>query len=90
MKTFNASVDMMGPDLETMYETLTELGNKHERLGVTSYHYRKMGDALVDTMEELLGEQFTPQCKQAWQDMWYMMADTMMRGAQEGIEFTPI
>ena len=88
MKTFSVSVDMMGPDLETMYETLTVLGNKHERLGVTPEHYRLMGVAFVDTMEELLGDQFTPQCKKSWEDMWNLMADTMMRGVEEGVKCT--
>jgi hypothetical protein len=41
-RTFSSTLDMLGPDLEVMYEPLAELGEKHKQFGLTEKHYNFM------------------------------------------------
>jgi hemoglobin-like flavoprotein len=85
MQTFSNAIDMLGPDLEVMYETLTYLGEKHQRYGITEEQYSFMGVALIDAVQELLGDEFTSKHKSAWEECWNVMIHTMQHGKEEGI-----
>lgn len=42
-----------------------------------------MGQALLQTLEEGLGDKFTPEVKEAWTAFYTMVADKMKEGLHE-------
>jgi hemoglobin-like flavoprotein len=50
---------------------------------VTDAHYATVATALVWTLEQGLGADFTPQVREAWVAAYELMADTMMQAARE-------
>ena len=74
---------MLGPNLEVMHETLVELGMKHRRFGVNEKHFGYMGIALLETVQELLGEKFTSEQKASWEDCWKVMVHSMIEGLRD-------
>jgi hemoglobin-like flavoprotein len=60
---------------------LEALGRRHVYYGVEERHYETVGAALMQTLEYLLGPEFTPELKEAWLAIYTFMADTMKRAA---------
>src|SRR5262249_5848108 len=60
---------------------LESLGRRHVYYGVQESHYETLGDALLATLESLLGSAFTPEVKEAWRAIYTLMTDTMKRAA---------
>lgn len=73
------SIDLLGPDIELLTEVLLELGEKHVQYGVKSSHYPTMGQALLKTVEELLGDRFTQDVKDAWLEIFQALSYDMIR-----------
>lgn len=42
-----------------------------------SSHYAPVGEVLIDTFAELLGERFTPSMRQAWKALYGAVAEVM-------------
>lgn len=63
---------------------LQDLGNKHTHYGVEPRHYDVFRKAMLDTIEEILGEKaYTPQLADAWSTTIDMMLSLMKRGTGE-------
>ena len=62
---------------------LRNLGQRHAGYGVTDAHYATVATALVWTLEQGLGADFTPEVRGAWVAAYELMADTMMQAARE-------
>ena len=59
---------------------LLDLGQKHASFGVTARMYQPMGQALIATVAEILGEdRFTPDVLQAWIEVFEALASEMIR-----------
>lgn len=43
-----------------------ELGHLHATLGIRQAHFAPMGEALIDSLSEKLGDRFTPELEAAW------------------------
>ncbi len=54
-----------------------ELGRRHHGYGVTADHYGPVGEALLWTLEQGLGEAFTPAVKAAWTKVYGVLAEVM-------------
>ena len=67
--TKDTALNMLGPDIELLTEILLELGQKHVRYGVRSEMFPVMGDALIHTLSECLGDDFTDEIREAWKDI---------------------
>ena len=50
---------------------------RHTCYGVTDEHYSSVGRALIWTLEQGLGADFTPEVRQAWTTVYALLADTM-------------
>ena len=85
IKLLDTVVDMLGPDLAMLEEILVELGEKHYKTyGVTHDMYAPMGEALMETFEEHLKDDFTPDAKSVWLAVWKDLSDDMtMKELQE-------
>ena len=67
--------------LDTIVPAVRELGRRHAGYGVTEAHYRTVGAALIWTLEQGLGDDFTPEVQAAWVDVYTLLADTMKQAA---------
>jgi len=69
--------------LEDIVPVLQDLGVRHAAYGVKPEHYDTVGGALLWTLEQGLGEAFTPEVKAAWTEAYMIMAETMKEAAAE-------
>lgn len=68
--------------VETILPAVTDLGRRHVSYGVTAQHYAPVGAALLWTLEQGLGADFTPPVKDAWTQAYTTLAG-VMQGAAE-------
>jgi hemoglobin-like flavoprotein len=74
--------------LEVLVPTLAELGQRHAQYGVTDQHYDTVGAALLWTLEQGLGAEWSPEVKAAWSAAYTQLANAMreatprLRGAR--------
>jgi len=69
--------------LETIVPAVQALGRRHADYGVTAEHYKPVGEALIWTLEQGLGEAFTPPVKAAWVETYTTLAGAMQAAATE-------
>lgn len=77
INTVVISLDKLAPILET----IEEMGRRHVDYGVTEAHYDTVGSALLWTLGQGLGEQFTPAVEAAWVDAYGTLASAMKQAA---------
>jgi len=77
INTVVVSLDKLGPILET----IEDMGRRHVAYGVTEAHYDTVGSALIWTLGQGLGEQFTPAVEDAWADAYTALASAMKQAA---------
>jgi NO-binding membrane sensor protein with MHYT domain/hemoglobin-like flavoprotein len=69
--------------IETILPAVQDLGRRHAHYGVTADQYEPVGQALLWTLEQALGREFTPTMKAAWTAAYTTLADTMIGSAAE-------
>ena len=69
--------------LETIVPTVQDLGRRHVGYGVVPSDYKTVGAALVWTLEQALGDDFTAQTRNAWVECYTTLASTMQEAAAE-------
>jgi hemoglobin-like flavoprotein len=80
-------MDMLGMALSltekpgALEKELLNAGARHVRYGTLDEHYPTVGQAMLDMLAEVLGEEFTPATRQAWTEFYVYASDTMKRGA---------
>jgi hemoglobin-like flavoprotein len=67
--------------LEELVPAVQRLGIRHRGYGVTDAHYATVGTALLWTLQQGLGEGFTPEVQEAWTRAYTLLADTMRAAA---------
>jgi len=67
--------------LEEIVPAVQELGVRHIAYGVKDEHYDTVGAALLYTLEAGLGDMFTDDVKEAWAEVYGILADTMKTAA---------
>jgi hemoglobin-like flavoprotein len=72
----NAAVNKLN-DLGTLVPILQQLGQRHETYGVLPAHYATVGAALLKTLGQGLGGEFTDEVEQAWTDVYGVMVGVM-------------
>jgi len=78
IQMIDTALNMLGPDIELLTEIMTELGQKHVKYGVKPEYFPKMGVALVETLEELLGDSWTNPVKEAWVETYEALSGDMI------------
>mmetsp|Transcript_23348 Transcript_23348/g.43361 ORF Transcript_23348/g.43361 Transcript_23348/m.43361 type:complete len:569 (-) Transcript_23348:185-1891(-) len=74
------TVQMLGDDNETLTKNLTELGQKHVSFGVTPNYFPYMTDAIIVMLKSMLGNEFTDEDKQAFENVMAVLIADMVRG----------
>lgn len=69
---------------------LQQLGERHVRYGAMRQHYPIVGAELLKTFEAYLGEEWTPEVKQAWTDAYGTIANIMLDGANHAEEISKL
>jgi nitric oxide dioxygenase len=70
-------------NLDAIIPAVKSLGARHVGYGVVDAHYVTVGEALLWTLEQGLGADFTPAVKTAWGETYTLLADTMKAAAHE-------
>ena len=70
---------------DQLIPVVRDLGRRHAAYGVTDAHYDTVGAALLWTLETGLGAAFTPDVKEAWADVYSLLATTMRDAAQAAV-----
>lgn len=66
---------------EIILSTIQALGKRHKGYGVQTEHYATVGAALLWTLEQGLGEAFTPEVKDAWTEAYTLLATVVQETA---------
>lgn len=74
-----ASLDRLGD----IVPTVQALGRKHGGYGVRDEHYDAVAQALLWTLEQGLGADFTPETKAAWIEVYGILSETMKQAARQ-------
>ncbi|KZY62658.1 hemin receptor [Oleiphilus sp. HI0071] len=64
-------------DLDALVPVLENMAVKHVSYGVKVDDYTPVGNALINTLAEGLGDDFTPDCKAAWVEVYKTIAIVM-------------
>jgi hemoglobin-like flavoprotein len=68
-------------NLEALIPVLKDLGKRHVDYKVEASHYDTVGAALLGTLEAGLGDDFTPEVKDAWASVYGTMSSVMIEAA---------
>lgn len=70
------SLDSIG----ALVPVLKALGARHRGYGVLDSHYGTVGEALLWTLEQMLGDSFDDDARAAWAATYALLAETMKSG----------
>ena len=73
---------------EELIPILKDLGFRHAGYGVEEQHYKTVGQALLWTFDRALGESFTSETRDAWANVYGLIAETMKSGAAQRSQAT--
>ena len=66
---------------DVLIPVVQKLGKDHAQYGVTTQMYDTVGEALLYTLKTGLGDDFTPKVKDAWTEVYTLLANTMKEAA---------
>lgn len=75
-----AAVNQLGR-LDELLPVLRQLGQRHGGYGVQPAHYETVGRALMKTLQQGLGEDFTDDVRAAWAAVYATLASVMIEAA---------
>ncbi len=70
-------------NLDEIVPAVQALGRRHVEYGVAAADYDSVGEALLWTLEQGLGEVFTPEVKEAWTQTYELLAGAMKDAAAQ-------
>ncbi|GJD75530.1 globin family protein [Methylobacterium goesingense] len=68
---------------DTVVPALQTLGRQHVAFGTQAAHYAPVGEALLWTLEQGLGPDFTPEVREAWTETYGLVARVMQDAAAD-------
>ena len=69
--------------LETIVADVQALARRHVGYGVRRHHYAAVGEALLGTLAQAFGPDFTPALKEAWIAAYKLLSDAMIAAAED-------
>lgn len=83
MEMIGAAVRLLDhPD--ALLPVLAQLGARHAGYGVRPGDYPRVGEALMGTLDEVLGECFDAPTREAWATLYALVSATMIAAAESG------
>ena len=80
MSSLAMVVNSLG-DFDTIVPIARDLAKRHVAYGVTPEHYLLIGSALLWTLEQGLGGEFTPEVRAAWEAAYSALSEVMIASA---------
>ncbi len=71
---------------QALESALMDLGSKHENYGAIAEHYDAVAETMLDVLEEFAGDLWTLEVHDAWSDALNLVAQTMLKGYQNGAD----
>lgn len=68
--------------LDQLVPVVQSLGVRHSGYGVEAGHYDTVGGALIKTLGQGLGDEFTDEVREAWVAAYGLLAQTMIEAAE--------
>lgn len=68
--------------LEEIVPAVEALGRRHVDYQVREEHYTTVGEALLWTLEQGLGDDFTPEAEEAWTAVYGVLSSTMIAASK--------
>jgi serine/threonine protein kinase/ferredoxin/hemoglobin-like flavoprotein len=68
--------------MESLVPILQDLGRRHVGYGTRPIHYKYVGQALIEALEQFFGADFTPEVHLAWLEIYSFIARNMIDGAR--------
>jgi hemoglobin-like flavoprotein len=69
--------------LDTILPAVQQLARRHKGYGVVDAHYGAVGETLIGTLRQGLGEGFTSEVEAAWTQAYATLSGAMMAAAKE-------
>jgi len=69
--------------LDQLLPAVRTLGQRHADYGVTAEHFAPVGAALLWTLEQGLGEGFTPEVRDAWAAVYAVLSSLMINAIEQ-------
>lgn len=66
---------------QTIMAAIKQLGQRHVGYGVQDIHYHLMGEVLLWSLAQTLGDAFTPEVEAAWAEAYSLLAGLMKEAA---------
>ncbi len=85
MQTLGVTVRSLH-DLDSIFPYLRELGQRHIHYGVSKDHFDQVKSALLWTIKECLGRDFTPETQEAWDAAYNLIASMTTSAYQKSGE----
>jgi NAD(P)H-flavin reductase/hemoglobin-like flavoprotein len=76
-------------DLDELLPFVQQLGRDHRKFGVVPEHYAPVGEALLATLADFLGSEWTEQLAQDWVEAYGLVAKVMIEAAEKAAQDTP-
>jgi hemoglobin-like flavoprotein len=84
MQVLSAAVHALH-DFDSLLPTVRSLGTRHRAYGIADRDYDTVGAALIWTLEKALGAEFTADVRNAWAEMYRVLANVMKTSASHAI-----
>lgn len=82
MVMLNAAISWLG-QWDALAPVARQLGAHCANCGAREEHYATVGCALMWTLEQCLGDRFTPDAREAWGRTYERLSGAMLQGAAE-------
>lgn len=82
MQTLSVAVDGLN-NVPKLLPVLQALGVRHHGYMVVDHHYDLVGEALLWTLREGLGDAFNSEVEKAWREVYGVIADVMKKAAAQ-------
>ena len=77
-------------NLKDILEEVKDLAERHTKYGVKDEHYKAVGDALMWTLEQGLGEYWNEALEIAWKDLYKTLSAKMMAAQHKSTQLIKI
>jgi hemoglobin-like flavoprotein len=75
------TLDLLDRPIE-LAATLREQAIRHSEYGVRPEQYSTVGTAMISMLEDVLGQEFTLETRQAWVALYHLISESMLRVAE--------
>jgi len=72
-------LQMLGPDIEFIEEVLGQVGERHAKMQVNASFFPFLGQSLIWSLEQKLGDDFTEEQRHAWEEVYEAISTEIIK-----------